>query len=182
MLDLPIGRLHQVALALTCTLGALAGCDGGATMEETTALAEEATASPETRADPAAWPTDCDEKYRFVANEGGGPFRVPTQYEGNRQFLIDVPWAGQSVQAVAIRPIIDNKKVVHHFTLVDHRVGLVAAMQRRGHRGQRLVAAHAPEKDHATASATFAAARRAAGTKRASRAAASSGSETSGHR
>ena len=66
----------------------------------------------------ASSPPKCDATFRFLANDQGAPHRVGAQHEGYREFLFDVPWQG-AVQAIALRPIVDNTKVVHHFTLYD---------------------------------------------------------------
>lgn len=122
MLDWTIGRRYHAALALTCTLGALAGCSDGTNEEGMSArLAEEVSADATPSADSYAWPADCDEKYKFVANDDGAPIQIPARYEGYRDFFIEVPWAGRSVQMVALRPLVDNKKIVHHFVMEDDR-------------------------------------------------------------
>jgi mono/diheme cytochrome c family protein len=62
------------------------------------------------------WPADCEEKHKFLANDNGQPHSVPANYEGYVDFTFQVPWK-ESVQAVAFRPTIDNKKVLHHWIL-----------------------------------------------------------------
>lgn len=70
---------------------------------------------------PLAYPKDCDDKFRFLAGAGDAPHQVLPGAEGYQSFEFDVPWGagGAGVQAVAIRPVVDNHKVVHHFTLYD---------------------------------------------------------------
>jgi hypothetical protein len=62
------------------------------------------------------WPTDCEQTYKFLANDNGQPHSVPANHEGYVDFMFPVPWK-ESVQAVAFRPIIDNDKVLHHWIL-----------------------------------------------------------------
>jgi mono/diheme cytochrome c family protein len=62
------------------------------------------------------WPVDCEERHKFLANDNGKPHSVPANYEGYVDFTFTVPWKDQ-VQAVAFRPTIDNKKVLHHWIL-----------------------------------------------------------------
>jgi hypothetical protein len=66
------------------------------------------------------WPADCQERYEIRAHQNGQPYRVPANSELNINITVPVPWAGQGsgeVQALAIRPISNNKRVVHHWIL-----------------------------------------------------------------
>lgn len=66
------------------------------------------------------WPDECQERYEIRARgSDGGPFVVPANTELNVDISIPIPWAGQSgaVQALAIKPLSDNKRVVHHWIL-----------------------------------------------------------------
>jgi cytochrome c5 len=67
------------------------------------------------------WPDDCEEFYEFRANDGnGGPYVVGANSERWPKFDFDVPWAGAGeVQALAVRPLTDNARVVHHWILYD---------------------------------------------------------------
>lgn len=63
------------------------------------------------------WPADCEERYEFRASDGnGGPHVVRANTETHPAFDFNIPWSGD-VQAVAIRPITENKRVLHHWIL-----------------------------------------------------------------
>lgn len=68
-----------------------------------------------------AWPEECEEFYEIRARDSGGqPHIVKANEEKTIDFEIPVPWAGQGsgpVQALAIKPIANNKRVVHHWIL-----------------------------------------------------------------
>lgn len=66
------------------------------------------------------WPEDCEEWYEIRATDHGKPHIVPADTEEELDFDIPVPWSGQGsgpVQALAIRPLTNNKRVVHHWIL-----------------------------------------------------------------
>ena len=68
------------------------------------------------------WPEECTEKYRYkiVAHAPGSattPVRVARGTETHPQVAIDAPWGSEPVQALAMRSITDNKKVLHHWIL-----------------------------------------------------------------
>jgi hypothetical protein len=66
------------------------------------------------------WPEDCQERYEIRAHDNGRPYVVPANAELNIDITIPVPWAGSGlapVQALAIRPLTNNKRVVHHWIL-----------------------------------------------------------------
>lgn len=83
---------------------------------ECTGIAEAPTPSDELEPE---WPADCEERYEIRAQgPGGGPYVVPADSELNIDIDIPVPWTGGgTVQALAIRPIKSNKRVVHHWIL-----------------------------------------------------------------
>jgi cytochrome c551/c552 len=62
------------------------------------------------------WPADCEEKFKFLANDNGQPHSVAAGYEGYVDFYFPMPWK-DNVQGVAFKPVIDNKKVLHHWIL-----------------------------------------------------------------
>ena len=69
-----------------------------------------------------AWPAECtpDKIFKVQAHQGGQPYNVPANWEDNVSITIPVPWVGKvsgDVQAVAIRPLTSNKRVVHHWIL-----------------------------------------------------------------
>jgi hypothetical protein len=65
----------------------------------------------------ADYPSDCEEKFEFRANNGsGGKFSVRPGGQFYQDFLFNAPWTGD-VQAVTMKPIVDNKKVLHHYIL-----------------------------------------------------------------
>lgn len=85
-----------------------------------------------TSADPAAgsgaitdnnlpWPLpDCDATYKIVSHGPGGPddpFIVPAHQEIHPQVNWDAPWGDEQVQAIGIKSITDNSKVLHHWIL-----------------------------------------------------------------
>jgi mono/diheme cytochrome c family protein len=70
------------------------------------------------------WPADCEKRYTFLAHGQSQPndatkFNVSTApvnqfYEC---FFFKAPWTTDAIQALAFRPIIDDKRVVHHWIL-----------------------------------------------------------------
>jgi hypothetical protein len=73
--------------------------------------------------DEEPWPADCEIVYTLLAHDPDDPtkpFRIPAGQEVQVPLTIDpVPWAGESVQALAFRPRIDNLKVLHHWNLLE---------------------------------------------------------------
>ncbi|MDD9933949.1 MAG: c-type cytochrome [Myxococcales bacterium] len=66
------------------------------------------------------WPQDCQERYEIRAHQNGGPYIVPAGSELNIDVTVAVPWAGGGrgpVQALAIKPLTANARVVHHWIL-----------------------------------------------------------------
>lgn len=68
------------------------------------------------------WPEECtpDRIFQVKAQQGGQPYNVPANWEDNVTITIPVPWVGKvpgAVHAVAIRPLTNNKRVVHHWIL-----------------------------------------------------------------
>jgi mono/diheme cytochrome c family protein len=68
------------------------------------------------------WPAECtpDKIYKVQAHQNGQPYNVPANWEDNVSISIPVPWAGKvsgDVHALAIKPLNNNKRVVHHWIL-----------------------------------------------------------------
>lgn len=66
------------------------------------------------------WPEDCEHFYTLRANDNGKPHTVAAKSETHPQFVFDAPWGDDKVQALAIRPLTDNKKVIHHWILYEN--------------------------------------------------------------
>lgn len=69
---------------------------------------------------PEEWPTNCDATYTVLAHSQGGdtqPFKVPAGRELHGNVTIAAPWGSEALQAIAFRPITDNRKVLHHWIL-----------------------------------------------------------------
>jgi hypothetical protein len=65
----------------------------------------------------AEYPPDCEQKFEFRANGGGSaPFQVRAGGQFYQDFMFNAPWSGD-VQAVSMKPLVDNKKVLHHYIL-----------------------------------------------------------------
>ncbi|MET0341650.1 MAG: hypothetical protein ABW252_11665 [Polyangiales bacterium] len=83
-----------------------------------TANAAATVASAETK---ALFPAgECDDVYelRFFGEGGPGtPYLVQPGGEYQPTIAFDAPWGDAPVQAIAIKPLIDNKKVTHHYLL-----------------------------------------------------------------
>jgi hypothetical protein len=62
------------------------------------------------------WPADCETHYKLMINQGTAKSQVPAGAEVHPQSSIAPPWKGD-VQAVAFRPITDNKRILHHWIL-----------------------------------------------------------------
>jgi hypothetical protein len=70
----------------------------------------------------APWPPPgCDQVYQLRAGSHGAKATIPAGQETHPQFYIDAPWGDQKVQAVAFRPLTDNKKVLHHWIIYENR-------------------------------------------------------------
>jgi cytochrome c5 len=72
--------------------------------------------------DKFVWPAECtpDKIFTVKAHQNGGPYPVRANWEDNVSITIPVPWAGKfsgEVQALAIAPLTNNKRVVHHWIL-----------------------------------------------------------------
>lgn len=68
------------------------------------------------------WPSDCDYKNVFVAHGVTGiadttKYRVEPGTQELVTFIFAPPWGADRVQLLAARPLIDNKKIVHHWSL-----------------------------------------------------------------
>ena len=71
-------------------------------------------------------PGECDEVYefRFFGADGPGkPYMVQPGSEDQPTVQFDAPWGEEEVQAVAFKPLIDNKKVMHHYILMGGETG-----------------------------------------------------------
>jgi hypothetical protein len=65
-------------------------------------------------------PAECDEVYTIRVHGEGGPgtpFTVPAGVELTSEVVVDAPWGDEPVQAIAFRPLNDNRKVLHHWIL-----------------------------------------------------------------
>ena len=60
---------------------------------------------------------------QVVANDGGKAHAVAANSQTHPQFYFDAPWGDEPVQAIAFRPITDNKKVLHHWILYENGSG-----------------------------------------------------------
>jgi mono/diheme cytochrome c family protein len=68
----------------------------------------------------APWPPPgCDQVYEIRAGDKGQKATIVAGSETHPQFYIDAPWGDEKVQAVAFRPITDNKKVLHHWIIYE---------------------------------------------------------------
>jgi mono/diheme cytochrome c family protein len=71
---------------------------------------------------PPPWPADCEKIYTIRSHDPDDPskpFRVPAGAEFVGGVSVDPPWGNVPVQALMIRPLIDNAKVVHHWVLAS---------------------------------------------------------------
>jgi mono/diheme cytochrome c family protein len=69
----------------------------------------------------APWPpAGCDQVYEIRAGENGQKATVKAGSETHPQYYIDAPWGDEKLQAVAFRPITDNKKVLHHWIIYEN--------------------------------------------------------------
>lgn len=72
------------------------------------------------------WPTDCDATYKLTAHDPADPkkpFVFPANSEDHPQIYFDAPWGDEEVQAIAMRPITDNKRILHHWILYQNAGG-----------------------------------------------------------
>ncbi len=68
----------------------------------------------------ADWdPTICDDVYKIYAHGDAltDPYQVPAGAEIHPQVYWDAPWGTEKVQMINVRPVTDNKKVLHHWIL-----------------------------------------------------------------
>ncbi|MET0341524.1 MAG: hypothetical protein ABW252_11035 [Polyangiales bacterium] len=75
-------------------------------------------------------PGQCDDVYefRFFSPEGADkPYLVQPGGEYQPTVQFDAPWGDEKVQAVAFKPLIDNKKVTHHYILMAGSMGWLDA-------------------------------------------------------
>jgi hypothetical protein len=76
--------------------------------------------SPPVVSTPDEWPTNCDATYIISAHAPGAdaqPFSVPAGRELHSNVTVPAPWGNEALQAIAFRPITDNRKVLHHWIL-----------------------------------------------------------------
>jgi hypothetical protein len=69
------------------------------------------------------WPADCENFYKITAHDmadASKPYRMPRNTENHPGFTFDAPWGSEEVQALAFRPITDNKKILHHWILYQN--------------------------------------------------------------
>jgi hypothetical protein len=72
------------------------------------------------------WPKDCEKFYKVLAHvqaDPSKPYRVDANLEGHPKFVVDAPWGNDEVQALAFRPVTDNKRVLHHWILYQNSGG-----------------------------------------------------------
>ncbi len=78
-----------------------------------------------------AWPPPegCDAIYKLTAHGASAdePFMVDPGGEIHPQVILDAPWGDEDVQAIAFRPLTDNKKVLHHWILYANQGGFGGA-------------------------------------------------------
>lgn len=103
-------------------MAAAVGCADSATDEtpeqtDTTLAQTAAATQPASRQ--VNWDTDCDAKYEIRSHGAApnSPYMVPAGAEIHPQITVDAPWGNEQVQAIAWRPLTDNKKVLHHWIL-----------------------------------------------------------------
>jgi cytochrome c5 len=68
------------------------------------------------------WPAECtpDRIFAVKAGQNGQPYPVPANWESNVSINVPVPWIGKvsgNAQAIAIKPLTNNKRVVHHWIM-----------------------------------------------------------------
>jgi hypothetical protein len=74
----------------------------------------------------AAWPVDCEKRYKILSHGPGGmndPYMVQPGEEIHPQVIFDAPWGNEEVQALSMRPVTDNKRVLHHWILYEQGGG-----------------------------------------------------------
>jgi hypothetical protein len=73
------------------------------------------------------WPDICTEQYRYKILSHGAtakdPMMVPAGQETHPRVNFDAPWGSAEVQAIAMKPITDNAKVLHHWILYQTGTG-----------------------------------------------------------
>jgi mono/diheme cytochrome c family protein len=71
------------------------------------------------------WPAECTEQYRYKFQAHGAsanePLMVPADQETHPRVDFDAPWGNAEVQSLAMKPITDNAKVLHHWILYATR-------------------------------------------------------------
>lgn len=84
------------------------------------------------------WPADCDYRYtiRAHAPDGDRAFEVSPDAEYTMAFFSKPPWQGSEVQFVKARPLVDNGRILHHWTLYAVNDGSLRDGEVRGGPGQ----------------------------------------------
>ncbi|MFT3923206.1 MAG: hypothetical protein QM778_11800 [Myxococcales bacterium] len=85
-------------------------CTGGSTLEPSPTVDE-------------PWPADCEEHYVLKAHDLDHPDR-PYRVKAGEETQVRIPfsrppWGDKSLQALALRPITDNHRVLHHWILYE---------------------------------------------------------------
>jgi hypothetical protein len=68
----------------------------------------------------AEWPDNCDAVYTIKSHGSGGdtsPYMIPPGQEVHPKISVPAPWGNEAVQMIAVRPLTDNMKVLHHWIL-----------------------------------------------------------------
>ena len=66
------------------------------------------------------WPANCDATYTILARSEADStkgYTVPAGQELHPNLSVPAPWGNQQMQAIAFRPVTDNRKVLHHWIL-----------------------------------------------------------------
>ncbi|MEY4579803.1 MAG: hypothetical protein RL701_4506 [Pseudomonadota bacterium] len=68
------------------------------------------------------WPSDCEQKYKFVAHGqqvpgDTTPYAVPAQQQYYASFYFKAPWGVNPVHGLRFRSLVSNPKIVHHWIL-----------------------------------------------------------------
>jgi hypothetical protein len=125
--DLIKARIHDAARPMppvaqgkltTAELAALDAWIAGGYPDGTCTTPDPTTKPPEE----FKWPAECtpDRIFAVKSHQGGQPYNVAANWEGNVSVNVAVPWAGKvsgNAQAIAIRPVSGNKRVVHHWIM-----------------------------------------------------------------
>ena len=87
----------------------------------------EAKGDGDSSASEAVWPPpDTTACYKVLSHGSGGPdtpMIVKAGAETHPQVIHDAPWGDEAMEAVGIRSITDNAKILHHWIMYDHTGG-----------------------------------------------------------